>query len=197
MKNKRDTEHEKRMRKMILLCGLCAIILSVSTYAWFIGMKTVNVSTFNVDISSVESLYLSLDGKNWANTVTISESNYMAPANDGNTSSVYTSAQNNTNAWGQLIPLSSIGTIDGEASTLIMYEKGSLTATKGGYRILTKKSDNESVKSDYSDYIYKDGPVEKHKQVVSEESGEEFSYSVRYDTLLREYLKNQTKKVDK
>lgn len=142
MKNKRDTEHEKRMRKMILLCGLCAIILSVSTYAWFIGMKTVNVSTFNVDISSVESLYLSLDGQNWANTVTINESNFMAPANDGSTSSVFTSTENNTNAWGQLIPLSSVGKIDGDASTLIMYEKGSLTATKGGYRLMASRVKN-------------------------------------------------------
>lgn len=142
MRKNRDTEHEKRMRKMILLCGLCAIILSVSTYAWFIGMKTVNVSTFNVDISSVESLYLSLDGKNWANTVTINESNYMAPRNDGGTSSVFTSAQNNTNAWGQLIPLSTVGNIDGEASTLIMYEKGSLTATKGGYRLMASRVKN-------------------------------------------------------
>ena len=153
MRKSRDTEHEKRMRKMILLCGLCAIILSVSTYAWFIGMKTVNVSTFNVDISSVESLYLSLDGKNWANTVTISESNYMAPANDGNTSSVYTSAQNNTNAWGQLIPLSSIGTIDGEASTLIMYEKGSLTATKGGYRLMASRVKNYYEADEVKSYI--------------------------------------------
>ena len=39
---KRNKKHEKRVRKMIIACCLCGIILSASTYAWFIGMKTVN-----------------------------------------------------------------------------------------------------------------------------------------------------------
>ena len=39
------------MKKLIVGCGLCAIVLTVSTYAWFIGMKTVKVSSFDIDIA--------------------------------------------------------------------------------------------------------------------------------------------------
>ena len=47
---KRNEKHEKRVKRMIVACGLCAIILTASTYAWFIGMKTVNVAEFDVKI---------------------------------------------------------------------------------------------------------------------------------------------------
>ena len=40
---------------------------------WFIGMKTVNVSSFDISIASTESLMLSLDGENWDYEVNINE----------------------------------------------------------------------------------------------------------------------------
>ena len=51
---KRNKKHEKRVRKMIIACCLCGIILSASTYAWFIGMKTVNVTPFEVNIAAID-----------------------------------------------------------------------------------------------------------------------------------------------
>ena len=75
---KRNKRHEKRMKKLIVGCALCAIVLTVSTYAWFIGMKTVNVSSFDVKIAAIDGLSLSLDGERWSDTVSISESNYSA-----------------------------------------------------------------------------------------------------------------------
>ena len=59
---KRNKKHENRVKKLIVACGLCAIILTVSTYAWFIGMKTVNVSAFDVEIAAIDGLELSLTG---------------------------------------------------------------------------------------------------------------------------------------
>ena len=59
---KRNKKHESRVKKLIVACGLCAIILTVSTYAWFIGMKTVNVSAFDVEIAAIDGLELSLTG---------------------------------------------------------------------------------------------------------------------------------------
>ena len=56
---KRNKKHEKRMKKLIVGCALCAIVLTVSTYAWFIGMKTVNVSSFDVSIAAIDGLSLS------------------------------------------------------------------------------------------------------------------------------------------
>ena len=75
-RQKRNEKHEKRVKKLVVGSGLCAILLIVSTYAWFIGMKTVNVSSFDVEIAAIDQLSLSLDGKKWAETVSISKSTY-------------------------------------------------------------------------------------------------------------------------
>ena len=40
-----NRKHPKRVRNLIAICTVIAVILSVSTYAWFIGMRTVHVSS--------------------------------------------------------------------------------------------------------------------------------------------------------
>ena len=139
--NKKDKKHVKRVRKLIILCLFCAIILGVSTYAWFIGMKTVNVSSFDVSIAAIDSLSLSLNGKDWSDTVTISKDNY----NDVEGQTVYSG---NTNSWGGegLVPVSSVGKIDSASSRLTLFEKGSLTATPGGYRLMSSRVNNSGAK---------------------------------------------------
>ena len=133
---KRNKKHEKRVKKLIVACGLCAVILTVSTYAWFIGMKTVNVSAFDVEIASIDGLELSLTGgvdDDWAETVQINETNYDVAGYD-----------DNTNSWGGtgLIPMSTVGIINTASSRLTMFEKGSFTATPGGYRIMASEVKN-------------------------------------------------------
>lgn len=71
-----NRKHPKRVRNLIAICTVIAVILSVSTYAWFIGMRTVHVSSFDVEIAATESLWLSLDGKKWGTTVNISQETY-------------------------------------------------------------------------------------------------------------------------
>ena len=98
---KRNNKHERRVKKLIVAATLCAIILGISTYAWFIGMKTVNVSSFDISIATTESLMLSLDGKNWSYEVSINEDNY---------DETYVG---NTNSWGGegLVPVSTVGKV--------------------------------------------------------------------------------------
>ena len=102
----------------------------ISTYAWFIGMKTVKVDNFDIDIATTEGLFLSMDGTSWTYNLNVAE----APQYTGNT---------NTWAPDGLTPVSSIGTMDATSSRMTMYEKGSLTTTKGGYRLLTSKVPND------------------------------------------------------
>ena len=75
MKNRK---HVRRIKRLALVCTLCTVILIVSTYAWFVGMKTVNVSSFNVEIAATEGLSLSLDGKTWNETVNINSTTYKS-----------------------------------------------------------------------------------------------------------------------
>ena len=135
---KRDSKREQRIKKMIVCCGLCAVILTLSTYAWFIGMKTVNLSSFDVTISAIDSLSLSLDGDTWSDTLDINESTI-------NPTATY-ATHTNTPLATELVPMSSVGKIDKTSSRLVLYEKGSLTATPGGYRIMASKVDNAGAK---------------------------------------------------
>jgi hypothetical protein len=147
MKNRK---HARRIKRLALICTLCTIILVVSTYAWFVGMKTVNVSTFDVQIAATDGLSLSIDGQNWSETVTINSSNFA---------NAYTG---NTNTWTKagLIPVSTVGVIDTTSSNLVMFEKGSLTTTHGGYRLMASRvNNNDSTKKTGEKYNEADGYV--------------------------------------
>ncbi|MDD3187237.1 MAG: DUF5011 domain-containing protein [Bacilli bacterium] len=130
---KRNRSRVKKLRNMILVCTFIALVLSVSTYAWFIGMRTVNVSSFDVEIASTDSLLLSLDGDHWDTTVDISSTTYNTASYVGNT---------NWWAGNGLIPMSTVGAIDTDYSRLILYEKASLTTTAGGYRLMASRVNN-------------------------------------------------------
>jgi hypothetical protein len=128
--NKRRT---KRIKNLIVVMSLTAVFIATSTYAWFIGMRTVNVTSFDVEIAATDSLLLSLDGVHWDTTVAINKDNYDSA-----------SYENNTNSWGDpgLLPMSSIGEMDTEVSRMKLFEKASLTATPGGYRLMASRVKN-------------------------------------------------------
>ena len=141
--NRKDSKKSKKIRKLIVFCSLTSFIFIVATYAWFIGMRQVNVSSFEIEIASTDSLLLSLDGSKWDTTVTINAENF----ND-TTNTVYAG---NVNNWAGidttvlekgLKPISSVGEIDTTTSTMKMFEKGSLTATEGGYRLMASRIHN-------------------------------------------------------
>lgn len=147
---KRNSKKNKRVRNLVLVCTLTAILLTVSTYAWFIGMKTVKVTEFEVKIATTEGLFLSMDGSDWSYNL------------DAKNATAYTG---NANQWlteeGEgLIPVSTVGDIDKTSSRMKIYEKGSLTSTKGGYRLLASRVNNYTDKVEGSaEYIDGDGYV--------------------------------------
>ena len=128
---KTKSKRFKRIRNLVVLSSIWMVFLSVSTYAWFIGMKTVNVTRFDIDIATTEGLFLSMDGKSWSYKL------------DAKNAAAYTG---NTNTWAEdgLIPVSTVGDMDPTSSRMILFEKGSLTATTGGYRLLASRVDNYS-----------------------------------------------------
>jgi len=150
--NKRDSKKSKKIRKLIIFCSLTSFIFIFATYAWFIGMRQVNVSSFEIEIASTDSLLLSLDGNKWDTTVTINSENF----ND-TTNTVYTGNVNNWAGIGTssinkgLKPISSVGEIDTDTSTMKMFEKGSLTATEGGYRLMASRIHNYDTHLDSED----------------------------------------------
>ena len=131
---KRNQNQEKRVKKLILTTGLFAVLLVASTYAWFIGMESVAVTAFDINIKAIDGLALSVDGTRFGESVTINKSNYA------------TQYEDNQNVWGDLIPMSSIGIVNNTTSKLVMYEKASLTASDGGYRIMASQVENTAEK---------------------------------------------------
>ena len=143
---KRNKKQARRLRNLVMVCTLCAIVLTVATYAWFIGMKTVNVSTFDIDIATTEGLFLSMNGEDWYYRLDAKG----APAYAGNT---------NTWATEGLIPMSTVGDMDETASRMKLFEKASLTTTKGGYRLLSSRVQNYATSADDGKFIQGEGYV--------------------------------------
>ena len=128
-KKKYNEKQSKKIRNLVVICVLCGVVLAASTYAWFIGMKTVNVSSFDIKIATTEGLYLSMDGKSW--TYELDVNNAPQYANNANQLKDV-----------ELVPMSTIGEMNTASSRMKLYEKGSLTATPGGYRLLASQVDN-------------------------------------------------------
>ena len=136
----KNQRHTKRVKNLIMICSMIAVVLSVSTYAWFIGMRTVNVSSFEIEIAATESLMLSLDGKKWGSTVAISKETYnKIPAK------MQLYIQDTLIVGVERInSVSSIGEMDAVSSRMKLFEKASLTSTPGGYRLMASRIDNYS-----------------------------------------------------
>ena len=133
-------KNNKKVKRLVFASIATLMICFVGTYAWFVGMKTVNVSKFDIDIATTEGLFLSMDGENWSYNLDVKN----ATAYDGNT---------NTWAADGLIPMSTIGDMDATVSRMILFEKGSLTTTRGGYRLLASRVHNYDQANEAKGYV--------------------------------------------
>lgn len=138
---KRNKRKVKKIALLLFLTSLTAVLLVVETYAWFVGTATVSTSEFQIGVSSGDSLELSLDGDNWTTTLSLDKDSILG---QNGTHKAYTG---HTNVWPLeetgLIPLSTVGDSDPAANgRLMLYGKSSITATGGGYRILSNRINN-------------------------------------------------------
>ncbi len=143
MKKKEKGLRDIGIKRLVVICSFSAVLLMVATFAWFIGMRTVDVSSFDVQIASTDSLLLSLDGKKWSAVVEISRELLDEVSYEGH-----------TNSWGGagLVPMSSVGEMDTAISRMKLFDKTSLTATPGGYRLIASRIDNSGPK-EYDGYV--------------------------------------------
>ena len=148
---KKENLKSKKIKKLIAICSLSSLLFIVATYAWFVGMRSVSVSSFEINIASTDSLLLSLDGSRWDTTVTINSTNFQSVSYEGNVNNWAGIGTGSTNTG--LKPISTIGEIDTTSSTMKMYEKGSLTATPGGYRLLASRIHNYQTNEQYAGAI--------------------------------------------
>ena len=151
-------KRNRRTRNLVMVTSLSAVVLIASTYAWFTGLQSVSVEPFTVEISSADSLELSLNGEQWSDTLTLTKENILNKGDLGQDKVAQKAYKTNTNNWpinqapgtsgdeGQrfgLVPISTIGAMNTATSRMIMYEKSSMTTTPGGYRLLASTVDND------------------------------------------------------
>lgn len=118
-------------RKLLILTVITGIILMVSTYAWFVGIRTLSLSNFSIQIAATENLLVSLDGESWSEETKFNQEDIEKISYD-----------EHTNNWPKLIPMSTIGEIDSNVSRLKMYEQTSVKSVPGGFRIVSSRVDN-------------------------------------------------------
>lgn len=77
----------KRLNSLILLVAFTAVMLIVSTYAWFSTQKSVTLGGIAGKVNVAEGLQISLDALNWKNEIDLSSTgiaNYFANTNATN-----------------------------------------------------------------------------------------------------------------
>ena len=68
-----ERNSRKRLNALILLVAFTAILLIVSTYAWFSTQKNVTLGGLKGKVNVAEGLQISLDALNWANEISLTE----------------------------------------------------------------------------------------------------------------------------
>ena len=148
-----NSKHNRRVKNLVMVTSLSAVVLIASTYAWFVGLQAVNVSPFEIEIAAADSLELSINGEQWTETLTLTRENVVDTTSGPSTDKVNQVAyKNNTNNWPAsdlvdtqkgLVPVSTVGLMSKDSSRMVLYEKASFTTSPGGYRLLASKINND------------------------------------------------------
>ena len=93
-----NSKHNRRVKNLVMVTSLSAVVLIASTYAWFVGLQAVNVSPFEIEIAAADSLELSINGEQWTETLTLTRENVVDTTSGPSTDKVNQVAyKNNTN----------------------------------------------------------------------------------------------------
>lgn len=111
MEKNNQRNSRKRLNSLILLVAFTAIMLIVSTYAWFSINKEVSITNLTGTVNVVEGLQISLNAKDWSDTIDLSTKNLKTDSYTGNANFMPT----------ELLPVSTTGAAGTEAKELVMY----------------------------------------------------------------------------
>ena len=138
---KAEKRRNRKLRNLMFVCAICAIVLAASTYAWFTGLQEVKVNPFQVEIAAADSLQLSLNGTTWSETISFTDEADLKRQSYSETSvnwPKYKRPGTDIEVNG-LVPVSTIGIFNTTKSELKLFEKQSMTTSSGGYRLLANE----------------------------------------------------------
>ena len=106
---RRSRKSKRRLNSSFMALLLTAIMLIISTYAWFSANREVLITGITAKVSAAEGLQISLDAENWSASVEVSQSKLSA---------LGTSVNNYV--WPtELTPVSTDGTISGTDAAFV------------------------------------------------------------------------------
>ena len=107
----KKTQKKSSLKSLILVLLLTAVLLVVSTYAWFTANREVQVSNIEVNVEAQNGIEISVDGYTWKTILTVEDLK--------NASATYAAAVNQIPTT--LQPVSSSGAINAEGRQLMYY----------------------------------------------------------------------------
>ena len=118
---RRSRKSKRRMNSMFLSLLLTALLLIMSTYAWFTANRQVSIDTITAKVSAAEGLQISLDGEKWSTSITVNADTLA-------TAGQVLATENGTGklSWPEdLEPVSTIGEV---SSADVIFQKGKYTS---------------------------------------------------------------------
>lgn len=70
---KKTKVNKKRLDSLLLILLLTAVLMIMSTYAWFTANRTVEIGTINVQVETSSGLLISANGKHWSTKLEVDE----------------------------------------------------------------------------------------------------------------------------
>lgn len=121
----RTKESKKRLHSLILLIAFTAVLLIVSTYAWFTAQTDVNISNIRGKVEVAEGLEISLDGGTWTQVIDLGDTATVSlttppTADNGIIYGPYTADDNDVPS--EILPVSTSGETNNDKGTIKMYD---------------------------------------------------------------------------
>ena len=121
---RRSRKSKRRMNSMFLSLLLTALLLIMSTYAWFTANRQVSIDTITAKVSAAEGLQISLDAANWKTSITVDATTLAAA---GQVSAAATQNPGKLSWPDDLEPVSTIGEV---SSAEVVFQKGKYVSGK-------------------------------------------------------------------
>ena len=135
--SKRKNESKKRINPLILLIAFTAILLIVSTYAWFSTQKDVSITNLQGQVQVSEGLQISMDAVKWGQVIDLADGDLRTKGWNGN---------KNVEPKDYMNPLSTTGVLTTGSAGLALFKGDHTDGIKlSAIQAVSETSDNGKV----------------------------------------------------
>ena len=141
---KNENDRKKRLRFLILIVAFIAVMLILSTYAWFSTQRSVTIANLTGNVQVAEGLEISLNGQAWTNSLDLSTLDIINDSYNGNKNI----------KPNELLPVSTLGTASADTTgkTILMFKGDASSAELANVTLCNEEQADKST-LDYPAYF--------------------------------------------